>query len=114
MKTMLFGLAAVALLGAPASAEPMADAPTVVRFADLNLTDVRDAGILLDRLERAAGQVCTGDGAQPRGTTQRQAYRACREDVVRRAVARLKAPELARQYAQALEERDPVRTAGVR
>jgi UrcA family protein len=60
-----FACAAALLFAAasPALADPASE---VVSYADLNLDDRYDAGVLVERIERAAGRVCGARaGLQP-------------------------------------------------
>ena len=78
-------ITAAAIKGAPALAEPYTPDTnvSVVRTADLNLTDPADQRALELRLVQAAHEVCgTASDADLRG---KNAVRACRDDVLARA-----------------------------
>jgi UrcA family protein len=73
-----------------------------VRHGDLNLSNERDARIMLRRIDRAAIDACGGQhpfGLYD-GSTQ-QEFERCRADAVARTVAKLAAPMLTRIYADA-------------
>lgn len=99
MKTVLFGFVALALLSAPAVAEPIVDAPIVVRYVDLDISREDDAGILLSRLDRAAERFCE-EPLMSQARHARTAVRACRNLAVSKAVARVNAPMLTEVYAR--------------
>jgi len=72
----------------------------VVRYGDLNLSDERDAHMMLRRIDRAAIDAC--GGRHPFGLydgPSQQAFANCRADAVARAVAGLGAPLVTRVYA---------------
>ena len=70
----------------------------VVSYGDLNLTDPRDAAILLSRIDKAAELACGGRPwlADPFSETvsfsMRETYRHCHDDAMARAVEKVGAP----------------------
>ncbi len=94
--------AAVLFAAAPAAfAQPSGEATAVaVRHSDLDLNDPAQAGVMLDRIGRAALQAC---GAADTSVSEYQAAvraSACYREGVRDAVAQLNAPALTALYRQ--------------
>jgi UrcA family protein len=101
MKTIfasLIALAALGALAAPAAAAPAGEAFHLVQrvsYADLDLSKEADAQRLLNRLRRAAADVCeSGDISLARQAQSR----ACRQSAMAMAVAELQAPLVAQAY----------------
>jgi len=95
MKTIFASVVTLTLFGAlaaPAAAAPTAEQVRLVErvsYADLDLSKEADAQRLVNRLRRAAADVCeNGDISLAR---QSQA-RACRQSAMAMAVAELQAP----------------------
>lgn len=98
-------LAAIGVIAATQSANAASHVDRVevgrvtVSYADLNLTTLADAQVMLTRLEKAAYRACGGD---PRlnvdydlmGPHIERTYRECRTDAVSRAVTSVNAPLL--------------------
>lgn len=80
----------------------------VVRYGDLDLTNVHDAKTLLRRIDRAADSAC---GGQPPISLQSDLpqvmFSRCRVDAVARAVADLGAPLVTRIYDVELQSTSP-------
>ena len=88
LKVLPLVASAVVVFGAPALAQT--DAPSVVvRYTDLNLDSPAAAGVLEQRIERAATAVC---GGQPdlRELDRRRAFDDCRFVAIHRAVSQLR------------------------
>lgn len=103
---MLKSLAVALLLSAAAtapalaySASPERETVGVVRVGhtDLDLSQPRDAGIMLSRLNRAAGRAC-GDQDLRGVTGARGALKQCQAATLAVAVARLGSPEVTRRF----------------
>jgi UrcA family protein len=114
MKSVLYGVLAVALTAVSASAEMPPQGPVAVRIADLDLNNPAQAERALDRLERAARHVCLPDGPLEDNLRLRRAVDACAADALAQAVARLNAPEVSRQHAELTDRAARVRSAALR
>lgn len=96
--------ALAAVSAAPAAAEPMAPSVTVQK-ADLDLSQPRDAHMMLRRIEAAADNVCGASVAREYQHT-RATYERCRDRTISHALARLGAPLVDTLYAQETPARD--------
>jgi len=74
-----------------------------VAFDDLNIENVADARVLLDRLKQAAYRACGGNPrlhsayeVMPRHTLE--VFRECREEALSAAVGEINSPTLARIF----------------
>lgn len=103
MKTAILSTLALLSIAGPALAAPHSpdSAPTVsVAYADLDLTQAKDAAIMLKRIRRAAGEVCrqspsyVGNDAD---TILR--VNTCYRRALASAVAGLNAPKVAEAFA---------------
>jgi len=94
VKTLMF--CAIALtLAAPAASQAAAGEESVaiaVRHGDLNLTQSRDAAIMVRRLDTAALQACGASSFSLREVQQATRESACFKDSMNRAVAALGSP----------------------
>lgn len=118
-RSLFFVAVAASFVAAGARAEyryPVAEQTVKVSYRDLNLSDPKDARILLDRIVAAAREAC---GIMPQ---RNPAYRLvpqfvsrdfarCTDAATQRTVAGLHAPAVARAYA---ETRDELRTREAR
>jgi len=118
-RTLILTTAAAGFFATAVQAEhryPVAEQTVKVSYRDLNLSDPKDARIMLDRIAEAARKAC---GIMPQ---RNPAYRlvpqfvtkdfaACTEAAMQRTVAGLQAPAVARAYA---ETRDEPRTREAR
>lgn len=102
MKTFVLAAAAAVLFAAPltVSAQTANGEPTAVAVShsDLDLSDPTQAGVMLDRIGRAALQAC---GASDTSVSEYQAAvraTACYQEGVREAVAQVNAPVLTQLY----------------
>jgi UrcA family protein len=88
----------------PAEGDRIVRRDVVVGYHDLNLSEARDAAILLDRLSRAAEQACGGrpfSFYELDDTHLRQEYHRCHADALARAVEKVGAPLVKQLLAQA-------------
>ena len=82
--------AALSFTAPAVAADTAAKGPTLtVAYADLNLSDAKDAKVMLHRIRKAASEVC-GAGAAGYDATLR--FETCHRETVERAVAALDAP----------------------
>lgn len=99
------GLATLVLIGAVETAaaqsvlrEHADRRDMVVSYRDLDLSDARDAAILLNRIDKAAEAACGGRPwlADPFNedvsSSMRETYRHCHADAMARAVEKVDAP----------------------
>jgi UrcA family protein len=107
MRTVLITVA-FAALAAPAFAREGGDltgAPeAAVQHQDLDLTNERDAEILLRRLARTAAAVCAVPEVDRPSPALRRQIETCRQEAIAIAVDRLGAPAVARAYQNRLSE----------
>src|SRR5262249_14623984 len=96
--------AVMAVAAAPAAADPAPPSVTVQK-ADLDLSQPRDAHIMLRRIEAAADNVCGADVAHAYPHT-RATYESCRGRTITRALGGLRAPLVNALYAQETPVRD--------
>lgn len=97
---------AAGVLAQPASAEGVRRVS--VAYGDLDLSQPREAQMMLDRLTLASHRVCGGspiaDPSYRHARTQvRQAFQTCVTESLSAAVARLDAPLVERAYAATVE-----------
>jgi UrcA family protein len=108
----IYALAAAATLifsGAANAGEPAIE--MAVRYDDLDLTTVKDAAILVDRVDSAARQVCgvkaiTDPAYRLVRTHVIAGYNACHEQAMQTALSRLESQEVRQAYAAYLEGRE--------
>ena len=103
MKTAI--LSALALLAAagPVAASPREAAPpaVAVAYADLRLTDPRDATVMLRRIQRAAAAACRkGPFLAGHDAETILRVQACRREAGARAVDGLNAPLVTQAYSE--------------
>ena len=104
-------LAATSVLtgAAPVSAQSADAAPNVaVRYADLDVSHVTGAKVLLQRIKTAAIRAC-GGAPDLREFQRRADFDQCRKSAVASAVARVNAPVLTAMAGRDIES---VRVAG--
>lgn len=115
MKPLLCGIAALALLTAPALAEtpskPQPEGFSHVRYTDLDMRSDTGADLLLSRLKRAAERACEADMLAASTRAQGRAFRTCRADALANAVARIDDPNLTAAYHRAGAPLAPTTTA---
>ncbi len=104
LRTLTLAAAASALLCAAEAGPAQLRGDSVVRYDDLDLTQDRDARLMLLRMERATSQACGGNPylhATPGLITFMEGdYRDCREAALTNAIAALKAPKVSKLYAE--------------
>ncbi len=66
----------------------------IVRFNDLDPTNASGASKLLERINAAAGQVCSGMVGSNTSRNLAERVERCRKDAVRKAVAKVGSPAL--------------------
>ncbi len=92
---------AVCLLGAASAGASQSASPVpsvTVKYRDLNLNTIEGANTLYRRIRGAARTVC---GEEGRALFEQQAWRACFEDALARAVATVNSPLLTGAHGQA-------------
>ena len=102
MKTLILSaLAVLSLSGGALAAPAPAAAPTVtVPYADLDLSQAKDAATMLKRIRHAAGEVCRDmPGAAGNDPETIERVTACYRQTLARAVAGLNAPRVSEAYA---------------
>ena len=109
MKIALLTTFALMAVGGPALAAPPAPgaAPTVsVTYNDLDLSQAKDAAIMLKRIRRAAGEACR-ESPGTIGTDIDAVTRmdACYRRALARAVAGLNAPRVTEAFAPAADHK---------
>ncbi len=97
LRTIVFSLAASALLAGVASAGATQTRQLNVSYGDLNIHSRAGVQVLMGRLEHAAGAVCGGPSFA-REALEAQRFRDCRRDALDKAVAGIASPELMAAY----------------
>jgi UrcA family protein len=103
-------IAAAVICPAPGFAQAQDRAAVSVRSNDLNLSNARDARLMLRRLERAVDQVC-GRSIAATYASERDEYLSCRAATLADSVNRLSSQEVSAQYAERYGAHE-VRVAG--
>jgi UrcA family protein len=84
------------------SADSSIQGRSVVHFPDLNIESAQDARILLQRIDRAAEEVCGGQSAYKTFMVAADfTFEGCRSGTIARAVKKLGAPQVTRLYLEA-------------
>ncbi len=82
------------------AALPVAERETSVRVNSLDLTREADAGLMLQRLQRAAHSVCDAPEVSRPSAAARRAMEACRHEALAEAISLLDAPVVTRLYRE--------------
>jgi UrcA family protein len=108
VKTALLLALAMASIAGPALAEPPTAAPSVVvRYADLDLRQAKDAAIMFRRIQRAAADACQqASGYVGNDTETILRVRACYRQSVARAVGDLNASKVSELFGGRVRDDD--------